>query len=96
MDNNYFKEVVSLAKKIKQLESRRTDAGFIREVLEYLVEGFASDHAGPSDIDSIARNHGVKIICEQLDRLKEELDFAEDYKVRYEKITPLKYKKSRK
>ncbi|MCD6402536.1 hypothetical protein J7L36_01635 [bacterium] len=89
---DFEKQMYDLKRKIKEAKDlikvltdseKRTESEVIRGILEFIVEGFTESHCGPSFVNGIARNEGIKKIVKELNNLQEECVFQDEYEVTY-------------
>ena len=74
-------EFRNFADRFRKADASREEPEMIGHHLAYLVEGFAEHHVGDSSMNGIARNHGVEVIVEQLNKLGESGTFASPFHV---------------
>ena len=80
MDEKYIKALETIAKDVREEYDQRTNPERIYETLKSIVESCA-DNAPYNEFRGTERNNGIDLICDQLNRLQDELIFQIPYKV---------------
>jgi len=81
MDIKKLYDIERAVKELQTMYDKRTKPEMIYKTLKSIVDGYASNHCGPSCVNGIARNKGLEEIIKQLNKLQEEVVFQDKYEV---------------
>ncbi|MBU0666368.1 MAG: hypothetical protein ABIC91_05225 [Nanoarchaeota archaeon] len=82
MKIDYFVDLENVLKNMNEVKKQRNTPEFIYETLKQIMNAHVDD-APYSVYEGSLRNKSVQEVCKQLNRLKKEYTFQEDFQVKY-------------